>query len=151
MRPKGAKFWPPISTVPKIAKRTPGPKLAKNYSLAIFNHKRPPAQVQKAFPSIWGKDSPSPMYSLPRSQAWCIYGIIHHYAPIFLRNSMVMLSGPKYAFSIQVPKSITHFKGCLFSHSVLQSLGATRRPFKDPKHLAQQELGCIFFSGLFQG
>ncbi|MBW0505902.1 hypothetical protein O181_045617 [Austropuccinia psidii MF-1] len=29
------------------------------------------------------------------------------------------------------------------------SLAATRRPFKDPNHLALQELGCQFSSGLF--
>ncbi|MBW0464204.1 hypothetical protein O181_003919 [Austropuccinia psidii MF-1] len=43
-----------------------------------------------------------------------------------------------------IPKSITHFEGRLFSHSVLQSLKATRRPFKDPNHLALQILGCYF-------
>ncbi|MBW0524334.1 hypothetical protein O181_064049 [Austropuccinia psidii MF-1] len=48
-------------------------------------------------------------------------------------------------------KSITHFEGSIFIHSVLQSLVATRRPFKNPYHLALQELGCIFFSGLFRG
>ncbi|MBW0588296.1 hypothetical protein O181_128011 [Austropuccinia psidii MF-1] len=29
------------------------------------------------------------------------------------------------------------------------SLAATRRPFEDPNHLALQELGCQFSSGLF--
>ncbi|MBW0508388.1 hypothetical protein O181_048103 [Austropuccinia psidii MF-1] len=41
--------------------------------LASENHQRPPTQVQKAFPSIQGKDSPSPVYSVPRTQEWCIY------------------------------------------------------------------------------
>ncbi|MBW0477488.1 hypothetical protein O181_017203 [Austropuccinia psidii MF-1] len=118
--------------------------------LASGNHQRPPAQVQQAFPSIQGKDSPSPTYSVPRILVWCTYGIIYQYAPFFLRNPMVMFSGPNYAFSMQVPRSITHFKGSLFSQSVLQSLAATRRPFKDPNHLDLQELGCIFFSGLLQ-
>ncbi|MBW0572966.1 hypothetical protein O181_112681 [Austropuccinia psidii MF-1] len=150
MRPKGAQgarwahlsqFWPPIPSVPKIA---------KNHSLSIFkplasgNHQRPPAQAQKAFPSIQGQDAPSPMYSIPRIQEWCIYGIIYHYAPILLRNSMVIFSGPNYAIPVQVPKSITHFKGSLVSHSVLQSLEATRRTFEDPNHLALQELGFLF-------
>ncbi|MBW0563044.1 hypothetical protein O181_102759 [Austropuccinia psidii MF-1] len=134
-----------------MGKRTPGPKLAKNHSLTSGNHQRPPAQVHKVFLSIQGKDSPSPMYSIPRIQAWCIYGIMYLYEPILLRNPMVMLSGPNYAFSIQVPKSITHFEGSLFSNSVFQYLEDTRRPFEDPNHLALQELGCIVFSGLFQG
>ncbi|MBW0548440.1 hypothetical protein O181_088155 [Austropuccinia psidii MF-1] len=152
-----SQYWPPISSVPKMVKRTPGPKLAKNHSLAIFhpltsgNDQMLPAQFQKVFPSIQGKDSLSPMYSIPRIQAWYIYGIIYHYAAILPRNPMVIFSGPKYQIPIQVSKSLTHFKGSHFSHSALRSLAATRRPFKDPNHLALQELGCIFFSGLFQG
>ncbi|MBW0484370.1 hypothetical protein O181_024085 [Austropuccinia psidii MF-1] len=81
--------------------------------LTSDNHQRPPAQVQKASPSIQGKDSLSPMYSIPRIQAWIIYGIIYHYAPILLSIPMVMFSEPNYAIPIQVPKSITYFKGSL--------------------------------------
>ncbi|MBW0489434.1 hypothetical protein O181_029149 [Austropuccinia psidii MF-1] len=93
--------------------------------LASENHQRPLAQVQKAFPSIQGKDSPLPIYSVPRIQAWCIYGMIYHYAPILLRNPMVMLSGTNYSFSIKVPKSITNFEGSL---SVIQSCNTWRLP-----------------------
>ncbi|MBW0478182.1 hypothetical protein O181_017897 [Austropuccinia psidii MF-1] len=32
-----SQFWPPISTLPKIPQTTPGPKLAKNHVLTIFN------------------------------------------------------------------------------------------------------------------
>ncbi|MBW0501166.1 hypothetical protein O181_040881 [Austropuccinia psidii MF-1] len=123
---------------PKNGQKDPRTKIGHFQPLASGNHQRPPAQVQKAFPSIQGKDSPSPMYSVQRIQARCIYDIIYHYAPILLRNPMVMFSGPNYAFSIQVPKSITHLEGSLFSHSVLQSLEVTRRPFEDPNHLALQ-------------
>ncbi|MBW0486262.1 hypothetical protein O181_025977 [Austropuccinia psidii MF-1] len=49
--------------------------------LASGNHQRPPARAEKAFSSIQGRDSPSPMYSIPRIQEWCICGIIYHYAP----------------------------------------------------------------------
>ncbi|MBW0489148.1 hypothetical protein O181_028863 [Austropuccinia psidii MF-1] len=49
---------------------------------------------------------------------------------------MVMFSGPNYIIPIPVLKFTTHFKGTLLSHSVLQSLAATRRPSKDPNHLA---------------
>ncbi|MBW0537697.1 hypothetical protein O181_077412 [Austropuccinia psidii MF-1] len=51
-----------------MAKRTPGPKLAKNHVLATFqplasgSHQRPPAQPQKDFPSDKENNSPSPMY-----------------------------------------------------------------------------------------
>ncbi|MBW0543864.1 hypothetical protein O181_083579 [Austropuccinia psidii MF-1] len=53
--------------------------------------------------------------------------------------------GPNYVIPTPVPKSITHFEGRLLSHSVLQSLAATRRLFRDPSHLALHELGCTFF------
>ncbi|MBW0562779.1 hypothetical protein O181_102494 [Austropuccinia psidii MF-1] len=145
-----SQFCSPISSVPKMTKMDSRTQIGHFQPLASGNHQRPPAQVQQSFPSIQGKDSPSSMYSIPRIQEWCIYGIIYHYAPILLGNQMVMHSGPDYSFSIQVPQSRTHFEGSPFSHSVFQALGAMRRPFKDPNHLALQELGCIFFSGVFQ-
>ncbi|MBW0526436.1 hypothetical protein O181_066151 [Austropuccinia psidii MF-1] len=65
--------------------------------LASGNHQRPPDQAQQAFSSIQAKESPSPMYSVPRIQEWCIYGIIYHYAQILFSNPKVMVSGPNYA------------------------------------------------------
>ncbi|MBW0474585.1 hypothetical protein O181_014300 [Austropuccinia psidii MF-1] len=47
------------------------------------------------FPSIQGKNSSSPMYSVPKDP-----GMVHIWYNIPLENSMVMLSGEKYAFSI---------------------------------------------------
>ncbi|MBW0570334.1 hypothetical protein O181_110049 [Austropuccinia psidii MF-1] len=172
MRPKGAKG---ANTTPKSQVGPPEPILAPNLNLpkndqkdlrtqigqescighfqplASGNHQRPPAQVQKAFASIQGKYSPSPMYSVPRIQAWCIYGIIYHYEPIFLRNPMVMLSGPNYAIPVQVSKIHDPFQRNSFQSFSLSIPDATRRPFEDPNHLALQELGCIFLPGLFQG
>ncbi|MBW0538314.1 hypothetical protein O181_078029 [Austropuccinia psidii MF-1] len=136
---------------PKNGHKDPRTQIGHFQPLASGNHQRPPAQAQKSFPSIKGKDSPSPMYSVPRIQEWCIYGIIYHYAPIFLINPMVMVSGPNYAISNKVPKSITHFRGSIFGNSVFQSLAATRAPFKDPNHLALQELGCTFFQDYSRG
>ncbi|MBW0513646.1 hypothetical protein O181_053361 [Austropuccinia psidii MF-1] len=86
-----------------------------------------------------------------RIQAWCIYGIIYHYAPFSLRNPMVMFLGHNYVFPFEVSKSITHFEGRVISNSLLQSLAATRRALGDPNHLVLQEFGFMFFSGLSQG
>ncbi|MBW0491190.1 hypothetical protein O181_030905 [Austropuccinia psidii MF-1] len=61
-----SQVWPPISTIPKMAKRTPGPKFASG------NHQRQPAQFQKDFPSIQGKTTPSPLYSVPKD-----LGVVH--------------------------------------------------------------------------
>ncbi|MBW0557422.1 hypothetical protein O181_097137 [Austropuccinia psidii MF-1] len=37
-------------------------------------------------------------------QEWCIYGIIYHYAPFLLSNSIVTFSGPNSTFPNQGPK-----------------------------------------------
>ncbi|MBW0460571.1 hypothetical protein O181_000286 [Austropuccinia psidii MF-1] len=52
---------------------------------------------------------------------------------------------------IKVPRSNAHFEGGLFSSSVWKSMAAIRRLFKDPNHLALQELGWQFNSGLLKG
>ncbi|MBW0533590.1 hypothetical protein O181_073305 [Austropuccinia psidii MF-1] len=50
------------------------------------------------------------MFSIPPCtpystfQEWCIYGIMNHYAPFLLRNSMVTFSGPNSTIPNQVPK-----------------------------------------------
>ncbi|MBW0576034.1 hypothetical protein O181_115749 [Austropuccinia psidii MF-1] len=43
------------------------------------------------------------------------------------------------------------FEAGLLNSSVWQSMGVIRRLFNDPNHLALQELGWQFHSGLFQG
>ncbi|MBW0490511.1 hypothetical protein O181_030226 [Austropuccinia psidii MF-1] len=135
----------PNLNLPKNGQKDPRTKIAHFQPLASGTHQRPPAQVHKSLPSIQGKESPSPMYSVTRDS-----GMVHMWynIPLFTHFSQQwngMLSGPDYAFLIQVPKSMTNVEGSLFSHSVLQFLAATRRPFEDPNHLALQELGCIFF------
>ncbi|MBW0469737.1 hypothetical protein O181_009452 [Austropuccinia psidii MF-1] len=141
-----------------MTKRTPGPQIGHNQPYTPFSiHSlwQPPGATSSGpanLPFNSGEE-----YSLnswtpyQRIQVWCIYGIIYCYTPFFLRNPMVMLSGPNYIISTPIPKSITHLEGRLFSHSVLQSMTATRRAFEDLNHLALQELGSYFISGLFKG
>ncbi|MBW0588644.1 hypothetical protein O181_128359 [Austropuccinia psidii MF-1] len=105
--------------------------------------------LSKDSPPVQGKTSLSSMYYILKDQKWCIYGIIYHYAPFLLRNPMVTLSGPNYLITNQVPNPSPIFKK---DFSAIQSgnfLAATRRPFKDPNHLALKELGFPFSSGLF--
>ncbi|MBW0512135.1 hypothetical protein O181_051850 [Austropuccinia psidii MF-1] len=146
---KGAHLSPilaPNLNNPKMAKRTPRTtgwplETTRGHQLS-YREASPQLRVRPLFHQC----------TLYQSiQVWCIYGIIYHYAPFLLSNTMGMFSGPKYVFSIQVPKSSTHFKGRPSSNSVLKSLVATRRPFKDPNHLALQELVGYFISGLFKG
>ncbi|MBW0480823.1 hypothetical protein O181_020538 [Austropuccinia psidii MF-1] len=51
--------------------------------------------------NLWGIISIPPHHPYSRLQAWCIYGIIYHYAPFLLSNPMVTFSGPNST----IPKS----------------------------------------------
>ncbi|MBW0467214.1 hypothetical protein O181_006929 [Austropuccinia psidii MF-1] len=160
MRPRGAKgatTYPQRQVGPKPQVGPPEQILAPNLTSPRNGQKDSRTQIGKEphighfQPLAFGnhlrlrKVSPSPMYSVPWIQEWCIYGIIYHYSPILLRNTMVMVSGPNVSISNQVPKSITNFEGILLSQSIFQFLAATRRPFKDPNHLALQDLGFTLF------
>ncbi|MBW0520529.1 hypothetical protein O181_060244 [Austropuccinia psidii MF-1] len=162
MRPRGAKGANHQPSRPCGTQTTSGPSPMNGHKdprtqighfqpLEFGNHQRPPNQAQQGFPFIQGKNFSSPMYSVPWIQEWCIYGIIYHYAPLFLSNRVVMVSGPNYAISNQVPKSITHLEGSLFRHSILQSIAATRGPFEDPNHLALHKFGCTYFQDSSKG
>ncbi|MBW0468789.1 hypothetical protein O181_008504 [Austropuccinia psidii MF-1] len=113
-----------------------------------------PSEVTRSSPSrdyppVQGKPSLPSMHSVLKDQEWCIYGIIYHYAPFFLSKPMVTLSGPNYIIPNQVPNPSPIWKEEFSAIQSGSSLAATRRPFKDPNHLALQKLGCQFFSGLF--
>ncbi|MBW0463219.1 hypothetical protein O181_002934 [Austropuccinia psidii MF-1] len=66
----------PNLDIPKNGQKDPRTQIGQEphsghfQPLASGNHQKPPAQVQKGFPSIQGKESPT-----PRIQAWCIYEI----------------------------------------------------------------------------
>ncbi|MBW0508544.1 hypothetical protein O181_048259 [Austropuccinia psidii MF-1] len=47
---------------PRNGQKDPMTKIGHVQPLASGNHQRPPAQVQQAFPSIQGKNTPSPIY-----------------------------------------------------------------------------------------
>ncbi|MBW0470688.1 hypothetical protein O181_010403 [Austropuccinia psidii MF-1] len=82
------------------------------------------------------------MHSILKDQEWCIYGIVYHYAPFLLSNPMVTLSEPNYAIPNQVPSPSPFSKKDFSAIQSGNSLATTRRPFKDPNHLALQRLGC---------
>ncbi|MBW0471717.1 hypothetical protein O181_011432 [Austropuccinia psidii MF-1] len=163
MRPKGDKgaahhptnhkwahlsqLWPQNPTNPELAKSR---KLAIIQSMASGNHQRRPAQLQERIPlKFSGRPFLPQCTPYSRIQEWCIYGIIYHYAPIFLGNPMATFSGPNYAIPNQVPNPSLILKEDVSAIQSGNSLVDTRRPFEDPNHLALQELGCQFSSGLF--
>ncbi|MBW0588400.1 hypothetical protein O181_128115 [Austropuccinia psidii MF-1] len=140
-----SQFWPQNPTNPELAKTTLGPKIGHNSVHSLW--KLPEATSSapsKDSPQVQGKTFPS-----SRIQEWCKYGIIYHYAPFFLSNTMVMFSGPNYVIHNQVPNPSPISKEDFSAIPSGNSLVATRRPFEDPNHLALQELGCQLSSELF--
>ncbi|MBW0580908.1 hypothetical protein O181_120623 [Austropuccinia psidii MF-1] len=118
--------------------------------MASGNYQRPPAQLRARIPLRFrGRLFLPQCTPHSRIQEWCIYGIIYHYALFLLGDTMVSLSGPNFVIPNQVPNPSpisTEDSSAIQSGN---SMVATKRPFKDPNHLALQELGCQFSSGLF--
>ncbi|MBW0559056.1 hypothetical protein O181_098771 [Austropuccinia psidii MF-1] len=104
---------------------------------------------RKDSPPVQGKTSLLSMHSVLKDKEWCIYVIINHYAPFFLRNPMVTLSRLNYVIPNQNPNPSPILKEEFSAIQSGNSLPDTRRPFKDPNHLALQQLGCQFSPGLF--
>ncbi|MBW0548992.1 hypothetical protein O181_088707 [Austropuccinia psidii MF-1] len=73
-------------------------------AMASGNHQRQPDQLSKLFPQLKGKSFLPPCTPYSRLQEWCISGIIYHYAPFLLSNSMVKFSGPNSTITNQGPK-----------------------------------------------
>ncbi|MBW0579232.1 hypothetical protein O181_118947 [Austropuccinia psidii MF-1] len=118
--------------------------------MASDNHQRQPAQLRASIPlKFRGRLFLTQCTPYSRIQEWCIYDIIYHYAPFFLSNPMVTLSGPNYVIPNQVPNPSSISKEDVSAIQSGNSLAAIRRPFEDPNNLALQELGCQFSSGLF--
>ncbi|MBW0584688.1 hypothetical protein O181_124403 [Austropuccinia psidii MF-1] len=63
-------------------------------AMASGNQQRPPDQLSKHSPQLKGNSFIPPCTPYSRLQEWCIYGIIYHYAPFLLSNSMVTFSVP---------------------------------------------------------
>ncbi|MBW0482615.1 hypothetical protein O181_022330 [Austropuccinia psidii MF-1] len=109
------------------------------------SHQRPPAQLSSILPFTLRGILPflhAPYTQGCRSGAYMVlYTIMHHFcSEIQWRH----FKDPIPSFQIKVPKSNAHFKGGPFNSSVWKYMVAIRRPFKDPNHLALQELGWKF-------
>ncbi|MBW0489921.1 hypothetical protein O181_029636 [Austropuccinia psidii MF-1] len=79
-----------------------GPPRTTFQPMASGNHQRPPDQLSSTLLlNLRGILPIPPCTPYSRLQEWCIYGIIYHYAPLLLRNSVVTFSGPKS----MIPKS----------------------------------------------
>ncbi|MBW0569361.1 hypothetical protein O181_109076 [Austropuccinia psidii MF-1] len=131
----------------------PGDVSPQDFDHGLWQSPEAPSHLHKV---VSPEDQGNPQLQLKLdplcgNQGGYIYGIIYYCVPLFLSNPMVMFSGPNYLITTPVLKSITHFEGRLLSHSVLQSLAATRRLFEDPNYLALHELVYTFFQDSSKG
>ncbi|MBW0506209.1 hypothetical protein O181_045924 [Austropuccinia psidii MF-1] len=78
-------------------------------------------------PQLQGISSFPSYHPYSRFQAWCIYGIIYHYAPFFLRNPMVTFSGPNSTFPNQGLKSQNPFRRRINQLISLTSYGGNQK------------------------
>ncbi|MBW0534797.1 hypothetical protein O181_074512 [Austropuccinia psidii MF-1] len=100
MGPRGKPTRANCRWVPKPQVGQAEPTLAKNTQkdtktqvMDSGNHQRPPATFKGFSPQDQGNLVPAQWAQACRNQDWCIYGIIYHYAPFFLRNTTMIVSG----------------------------------------------------------
>ncbi|MBW0491751.1 hypothetical protein O181_031466 [Austropuccinia psidii MF-1] len=129
-------------------KRPSGPKMAKSSmdtNFSVHGLWQPP----EATNSAPGKVSPSSMHPVlkvpPVVHIW--YNI--PLCTIFAQQSNGDTFRTQLHDSESSPKSITNFKGGPFSYLTWQFPGGYQKIIQGPNHLALQELGCQFSSGLF--
>ncbi|MBW0561406.1 hypothetical protein O181_101121 [Austropuccinia psidii MF-1] len=125
--------------------------MAKSHKLAIksFHGLWQPSEATRSAPRkdshpVQGNTFLSSMHSILNDQQWCIYGIMHHYAPFLLSNPMVTLSGPNYVISNQVPKPSPILKKDFFSYSVWQFPGGYQKTIQGPQPPGPEEAGLSF-------
>ncbi|MBW0519833.1 hypothetical protein O181_059548 [Austropuccinia psidii MF-1] len=110
--------WGPTEPIlaPNLKNPKNGQKDSRNHILATFQPwplettRGHQLRSRKVSPPFMGRPLLHQCTPYQRIQSWCIYGIVYPYAPLFPRNPMRMFSVPHCVFSIQLPKSITHFE-----------------------------------------
>ncbi|MBW0473731.1 hypothetical protein O181_013446 [Austropuccinia psidii MF-1] len=135
----------PKPNQPRNGQTTLGPKIGHSSAHGLWK----PLEATSSAPRKYSPQFQEKTFPSSSIQEWCICGIIYHYAPFLLSNPMVRFSGQNYMIPNQVPNPSPIFKEDFSAIQYGNSLVATRRPFEDPNHLALQELGCQFPSGLF--
>ncbi|MBW0497532.1 hypothetical protein O181_037247 [Austropuccinia psidii MF-1] len=120
-------------------------------SMASGNHQRPPDQLSNPSPQLKGDFPIPPRIPYSRLQEWCIYGIIYHYTPFLLSNSMVMLSGPNSMIPNQGPKIQHSFQRSTLQLISLEINGSYQKTIQGPQPPGPEGVGLAIISGFFQG
>ncbi|MBW0485644.1 hypothetical protein O181_025359 [Austropuccinia psidii MF-1] len=146
-RAKGAGHQPPKPQVgppePVLAPKPNQPKMAKNHLRTQIGHKsvhvlwKPPEATilaqRKDSPPAQGKTSPSSMHPVLKDP-----GVVHIWyniplCTIFAQKSNGEIFRTKLSDSKSSPKSITIFKGGLFSYSVWRFPGGYQKTIQGPQ------------------
>ncbi|MBW0552281.1 hypothetical protein O181_091996 [Austropuccinia psidii MF-1] len=104
-------------------------------------------QISSVCPSLQpqGISSFPSYHRYSRLQAWCIYGIIYHYAPFFLSNPIVTFSGPNNAFPNQGLKSQRPFQRRSNQLISLTSYGGNQKTLHGSQPPVSAEVGLAQF------
>ncbi|MBW0519334.1 hypothetical protein O181_059049 [Austropuccinia psidii MF-1] len=133
-----------------MAKRPSGPQVGHFSAHGLW---KPPEATSSASskdsPQTQGKTFPSSMHPVLKDP-----GVVHIWynillCTIFAQQSNGAIFRTKLNVPNQVPNPSPFSKKDVPAIQSGSSLVATRRPFEDHNHLALQELGCQFSSGLF--
>ncbi|MBW0468991.1 hypothetical protein O181_008706 [Austropuccinia psidii MF-1] len=150
-------FWPQIPSNPKWPTRPSGPILAKNHHGPLFCPwplvtTRGHQISSEILPLNSRRICPIPpciLYS--RLEEWCIYGIIYHYAPIFISNSIVTFSGPNSMIPNQGPKIQCPIRRRTLQLISLAIHGGYQKTIEGPQPPGPAGVGLAIISGLVQG
>ncbi|MBW0500981.1 hypothetical protein O181_040696 [Austropuccinia psidii MF-1] len=168
MRPKGDKGGRPLA--PK-ARWVPNhnwahliqisPQMAINHHRTTMDHfsAHGPWYPQEATrsaqlnppPHLQSKSSTPPCTPYSRLQEWCIYGIVYHYVPFLLSNSMVTFSVQNSMFPNQGPKIQLPFQRRTFYLISLAIYGGNQKTIQGSQSPGPAGVGLAIHSGLFQG
>ncbi|MBW0571353.1 hypothetical protein O181_111068 [Austropuccinia psidii MF-1] len=120
--------------------------------IASGNPQRPPAEIKFTLPlNARGRFPICPRTPYSRMQEWCIYGIIYHYGPFLLSNSMVTFSGPNFIIPNQGPKIHHQFKRRTLQLISLEIHGSYQKTIPGPQPPGPAAIGFEILSVLFQG
>ncbi|MBW0567106.1 hypothetical protein O181_106821 [Austropuccinia psidii MF-1] len=160
LRPKGAKGDSPLPPKARWAPnsmKTPrthfgqGSPWTTFQPMAYGNHQRPLDKLSNPSPQLKGYFPIPPCIWYSRLQEWCIYGMIYHYAPFLLINSMVTFSVPNSMIPNQGPKIQCPFWRRTLQLISLEIHGGYQKTSQGPQPPGPARVGLEIISGFFQG
>ncbi|MBW0481114.1 hypothetical protein O181_020829 [Austropuccinia psidii MF-1] len=145
-------FWPQNGRKDPQDPFWPRPTMGHFQTMSSCNHQRPPEQLSSILAlKLRGIPPISPCTPYSRLQEWCIYGIIHLYAPLLLSNLMVTFSGPNSMIPNQGPKIQFPFQSRTLQVINLAIHGSYQKTIQGPQPPFPAAVGLAIISGLFQG